>query len=440
LRQAGIWLLMLWPLFAAGCASWSWRKQPAEAPRQPVSASAGEEPASQAAQPVEPRADEEVPAPVVQQVQEYIQSLPIDDLQAKLTRHGASPQVSETASTGSSYDAPSIDIQSVNMATAAPARQAAPSAAPNPPLPTTTQPVGQPEPTGRNRNPAATAAPPVQKPAAPQGTRIIDVDISPIYLSTAEPAPQAATSRPVANVAEPQRQPHDGSDFKSLLAELRRQARQRPDSIGAALRLRLAQWLLQGSTGEVTDWPLKDREKKSLAEAIWKVLQAAEQVDSGPSPQTQARFVEALQTLEGLLARLQPLRIPFAAFCRSVSSFGCYDALPEPVTFEAGRTHLVVLYYELVGFRSEPAKDKKGWFRTLLNQKLAIMTESGREIWTHRDEDIEDLCRRYRRDFFVTRILRIPANLAPGKYVLRVTVEDKLANQIAETLLRFEVK
>ena len=52
----------------------------------------------------------------------------------------------------------------------------------------------------------------------------------------------------------------------------------------------------------------------------------------------------------------------------------------------------------------------------------------------------EDLCKYPRRDFFIASLFSIPRDLAQGRYVLKLTVTDKLGRKFAESTLNFVVK
>ena len=54
---------------------------------------------------------------------------------------------------------------------------------------------------------------------------------------------------------------------------------------------------------------------------------------------------------------------------------------------------------------------------------------------TRKQASVIDLCRNRRRDFFLADRLTIPASLPAGRYVLKVTVVDDLANRVAESTI-----
>ena len=127
-----------------------------------------------------------------------------------------------------------------------------------------------------------------------------------------------------------------------------------------------------------------------------------------------------------------PLSLPTLALCRSVERFGVYDPI-EPARFTAGRETPVVVYCEVDHFRSNPAAEQGGW-ETKLTYEAVLYSdaESAVAVINKKPTQIVDRCRNRRRDFFLADRMTIPANLPVGKYVLKVTVIDQLANLVAE--------
>jgi hypothetical protein len=457
-------------LLIAGCTTtdpaFSWGRKPQQQLTtdeiQPATASA---PATQT-QPVEATASQPAdPAQqLTQEVQQYVSNLPMDDLQTKLARRDGQPAPAGVLSSQGS-------ISSADPQPAEPALKPAEAVAPAPPVATevATPPAQPPAPQpavsaaqmqepyqvplepeiiepavpspAELATPSVAEAPrPVEPTAQPQDTRIVDIEISPAAAASAAPKEDTAgkqqpnqASSVVANAGS------SAGDLKDLLEQLRKEAASRPGSVGAALRLRLAEWSLNNQAAP-QDWSLQDVEKRNLADSVWQVLQVVCRADGLSQRSSGEEFEKALESLSETLRQVQPLKIPNAALCWSVENFGHYESLPSPWKFPAGQTSMVVLYCELAGFRSEACTDKPGWHRTLLGERLAILTPEGKELWSYDEPGIEDLCRRPRRDFFVTKKLRIPGNLPTGPYVLKVTIRDLLANRVTETNVPFEIE
>ena len=144
----------------------------------------------------------------------------------------------------------------------------------------------------------------------------------------------------------------------------------------------------------------------------------------------QAKVAPLLELSEKIRSEI-PLSLPTLALCRSVQQFGVYDPF-DPPRFTAGRETPVVIYCEVDHFRSAAADD--GGWETKLNYEAVLYsdTEAAVPVITKKPTPIVDRCRNRRRDFFLADRMTLPANLPVGKYVLKVTVIDQLANRVAE--------
>jgi len=63
----------------------------------------------------------------------------------------------------------------------------------------------------------------------------------------------------------------------------------------------------------------------------------------------------------------------------------------------------------------------------LLGETVELYDANGQSVWRQAHDQIPDLCRRARRDFFLAVEVALPATLPAGTYSLKVTVEDKLS-------------
>jgi hypothetical protein len=438
LRQMPLLAALAGLLLTVGCSTAKWESafgRKAPPPAKPAVTAA---PATQT-QPVQAAATSpaDPTQQLTQQVEQYVSNLPMDDLQAKLARRDGQPVPAGTLS--SQQDPAAAD-------SSAPQPPPAQAVTPVPPrAPAGQQTPLQPEIVEPAPQPAAAKPADLLKsaepPAQPQDTRIVDIEISPAAAASAAPkADTAAKQQPNQPASVKANTGSSAGDLRDLIEQLRKEAASRPDSVGAALRLRLAEWSLNGQAAAPQDWPLQDVEKRKLADSVWQVLQVVCRTDGLPQRSSSEEFEKALESLSETLRQVQPLKIPKAALCWSVENFGHYEPLPEPWKFPGGKASMVVLYCELAGFRAEACTDKPGWHRTLLGERLAILTPEGKELWSYDEPGIEDLCHRPRRDFFVTKKLRIPGNLSAGPYVLKVTIRDLLANRVAETNIPFEIE
>jgi hypothetical protein len=157
-----------------------------------------------------------------------------------------------------------------------------------------------------------------------------------------------------------------------------------------------------------------------------------------------ADFRETLRDESGLLADKSapmlklsqriaeqiPLTLPTVALCRSVQQFGVYDPI-EPARFAAGAQTPVIIYCEVEHFRSHQSESQ---WETKLSYEAVLYSDSDHPmaVLSKKPANIIDHCRNRRRDFFLADRMTLPATLPAGKYLLKVTVIDQLANHVAE--------
>jgi hypothetical protein len=97
----------------------------------------------------------------------------------------------------------------------------------------------------------------------------------------------------------------------------------------------------------------------------------------------------------------------------------------------------VLLYAELENFTSEPIE--KG-FRTSLRSGYQIVDHLGQQVVWHEFPATQDFCKNPRRDFFLAYHLRLPKQMAPGKYLLRLLIQDTTRQKTGQASIEFTVK
>jgi hypothetical protein len=130
-----------------------------------------------------------------------------------------------------------------------------------------------------------------------------------------------------------------------------------------------------------------------------------------------------------------PLAIRNVCFCSEVQSFGCAKKI-EKNEFLANQEFLV--YGEIENFVSEATP--KG-YHTSLQSCYQIVDASGKSVVTKQAfPPTEEDCQSLRHDFFISYRLRLPKRIAPGQYVLQLTIEDLKGHKIGQTPIEFLVK
>lgn len=117
---------------------------------------------------------------------------------------------------------------------------------------------------------------------------------------------------------------------------------------------------------------------------------------------------------------------------RRVVSYSVYDEFADN-RFMAGRENPVIVYVELDNFHSEEVSD--GGYEVKLAQEVDLYTSDGVLVWSQPREQVPDRSRNRRRDFFVRQMIRLPATLGVGEFVLKVRVTDLHAGLVDERSL-----
>ncbi|HAC92645.1 MAG TPA: hypothetical protein DCF63_18740 [Planctomycetaceae bacterium] len=136
------------------------------------------------------------------------------------------------------------------------------------------------------------------------------------------------------------------------------------------------------------------------------------------------------------LAALSHLEINNLSFCTDVESFGVIAKFPD-YKFTADKE--VLLYCELDNFVSEKSKDGKG-FETQLQGSYEVVDASGKRVADQSLPLDSHVCRNKRRDYFIAYRIYIPQKIEPGKYSLKLTVEDVKGRKFGQSQIPFQVQ
>ncbi len=160
------------------------------------------------------------------------------------------------------------------------------------------------------------------------------------------------------------------------------------------------------------------------------------------------RFSDPLLDTDAVLASIDDLRdsirdtaeltIPAVALCSRVQTFGIYDEIPAS-HLRAHQVNRVIVYCEVDHFKSR-IDDSTNQFRTELGSHLELFTADGRSIWSQTEDQIIDLSRQQREDFFLAQLVSFPGNISAGEYVLKIAITDAQAQKTTEAVHRFEVR
>jgi hypothetical protein len=137
-----------------------------------------------------------------------------------------------------------------------------------------------------------------------------------------------------------------------------------------------------------------------------------------------AKALESLRAATTELAQGSKLAIPKLAFCERVDYFGWYSEFSR---YEFQPKQAVILYAEVENFSAEH-KSAAG-YETELHGSYQILDASGQIVAERQLPVDKEICRNYRRDYFLAYRVYLPDTIAPGKYRIELTLEDLKAGR-----------
>lgn len=147
--------------------------------------------------------------------------------------------------------------------------------------------------------------------------------------------------------------------------------------------------------------------------------------------------VKARRQLIASMERDFPLGILELVACRSIRGFGQYEALPDAPEVSSGDDILV--YCEMVGMRSElKGEQHRSWLESAFEVLPGSAGDAPPLCHAILGQE-EDLCRKLRRDYYVSYRVSLPEGLEPGDYRLKLIQKDLIAGRTVEREIPFRV-
>jgi hypothetical protein len=290
-------------------------------------------------------------------------------------------------------------------------------------------------------SPAPRAVPVIQPsaitPPEPSVSPVVTVEITGVrpVISTVAVEPNAALATANQPAAEAE-QPAATGNLESFITRLEKELQQRPPHPQDELRLRLL-YLAAGMDAKLAE-PVKgmDPIQSELLDVIVKAVATSQKAMLEPMNASSSALA-ATEELRRLLGQQSGVSIPRIVLVTKVASYGDYEEI-SPLRFAAGSDIHAYVYTEVANFRSEPIEGDR--LRTLLSERVQVFDSSGKVMWEHQESNIEDRVRTPRRDFFIPFPMKLPATLAPGEYVLKVTIEDRIGGTTDQQRLSFSIQ
>jgi hypothetical protein len=265
---------------------------------------------------------------------------------------------------------------------------------------------------------AATSSPPAdRKPASGE-----------LRSSPSETSPQVNVAEAASSASSPaERQAQIDRAWRELIEALEEDIRQRrtasaqdEDLPRREQQLRLA-YLVAGKLDEavaaVESLPASQREAFKhvmFGLGVWLSPDESRRV-----PLRGAKVLRSLREATRELAASSKLEIKNLAFCERVDYYGWYTEFPR---YEFQPRQQVILYVEIENFAAE-YKPPAG-YETELHGSYEILDTSGQIVASRQLPADREVCRNYRRDYFLAYRIYLPESIAPGRYRLELTIED----------------
>ncbi len=159
------------------------------------------------------------------------------------------------------------------------------------------------------------------------------------------------------------------------------------------------------------------------------------------APLRTAKVLTSLRDATTDLAASSKLELRNLVFCERVDYFGWYTEFPRK---EFQPKQQVILYVEVQNFAAEH-KGPAG-YETELHGSYEILDSSGQIIASRQLPLDKEVCRNYRRDYFLAYRIYMPDGIGPGHYRLELTVEDLKARgkyqgrKLGEGMIEFTIR
>ncbi len=277
-----------------------------------------------------------------------------------------------------------------------------------------------------------------QAKQTPTKPRVVRVSVRETYASAHERKLEPETETGPRSLANSTPDERDGRDehpsIHALMSQLEKRVAAAPEDVDAAYRLAM---LRLGVGERIDDFRVPSGASARSAQLLTSAVKTAAAMGRAlrdPTSEADAAL-SAVDTMRQALSGPAGLTIPTVAFCSNVRGFGLIDEL-ESNTFRAGSANQAIVYFTVEHFASVL---ENGLWRTELSERLEVWTEDGEMVWEQTEPRIEDRCGQRRRDFFIAQRIMLPARLSTGKYVLKVTVEDVIAEKQTQATHAFTV-
>lgn len=270
----------------------------------------------------------------------------------------------------------------------------------------------------------AAARPPGTPPRKPKVT----VKAAPKTRAVAAAKRQARPNLPAGTT------PPAKADIQAVIQQKLKEVTAKPNDLKAQMALRLLYLADNQPEKAMAEIPGTNSQIQQIVESLMKVNAAAVKSAGADTAMAATQLLAQVEQLRGRLRVHADLEVASIKLCSKVERFGIYDEI-KPLRFLAGRRSQAIVYCEVRNFSSVPTEDSQ--YRVLLAQKIKVLDANGETVHQTTDDDVPYTSRNRIEDFFLVRLVELPTTLRPGKYILRIYVEDKLAGKAQEGQIEF---
>ncbi|TWT86343.1 RAD23 family protein [Neorhodopirellula pilleata] len=153
-----------------------------------------------------------------------------------------------------------------------------------------------------------------------------------------------------------------------------------------------------------------------------------------PSRRLSSALPEMRKATGFLAAASDSLEVRGLQFCTEIEAYGEVTPFPER-RFEPGQE--VILYCEVENF---VAADLKEGFETRLQGSYDLLNRDGRRVSSQTLPEDRQVTNNRLRDYFVAYQMYLPDAIEPGRYQLRLTMEDVNGKKYGQSTIDFEIK
>ena len=161
-------------------------------------------------------------------------------------------------------------------------------------------------------------------------------------------------------------------------------------------------------------------------------------IDPNGHPVPSRRLSSALPQIRKatgfLAAASDSLEVRGLEFCTEIEAYGEVKPFPKR-QFTPGQE--VILYCEVENFVSS---NVDGGFETRLHGSYDLIDQSGRRVSSQTLPEDQQVSRNRLRDYFVAYQMYLPDAIEPGRYQLRLTMEDIHGKKYGQSTIDFEIK